>query len=156
MRSWLGHYCCFLDVYIGQLCSLVGLHTLTRGRLLLPVTGGRFLVTGQNCPPQDGHNDFNHEDPAGPGFFIIVTGSDPCNLWIADGSHKNVNQPDSVKAVIAHVMEMDQITIPPHSVFMGHGFVQHAGAGWSGYHALRYHVYLKPEGGVLNYAVNFA
>ena len=93
-----------MDVYIGQMCSLVGLHTLTDGRLLLPVTGGRFLVTGENCPPQDGDNDFYHNDPAGPGFFIMVTGSDPFKLWIVDGSHKNVHQPDSVKVVLAHVM----------------------------------------------------
>ena len=28
---------------------------------------------------------------------------------------------------------------------MGHGYFQHAGVGWKGNHALRYHMYLIPD-----------
>ena len=51
---------------------------------------------------------------------------------------------------------MSLIEIPPFSVFIGHGYVQHAGAGWSGSHNLRYHIYLIPDGHQLRDTVAFA
>ena len=38
-------------------------------------------------------------------------------------------------------------------MFIGHGFIQHTGAEWSGNGALRYHAYLIPDGHVLHDAV---
>lgn len=35
--------------------------------------------------------------------------------------------------------------IPPDSVFIGHGYLQRAGAEWLGKHCLRYYVYLIPK-----------
>lgn len=42
-------------------------------------------------------------------------------------------------------MRMERIIIKLHSVFIGHGFVQHASAEWSVGHKLRYHMYLIPR-----------
>ena len=45
---------------------------------------------------------------------------------------------------------------PPHSVFVGNGYVQHAGAGWSGTESLRYHMYVIPHGYHMRDNVAFA
>ena len=98
-------------------------------RLYFQGTGGRFLLTGQDCPPQTGHNDFDHRAGTGPGFFIITTGHEASGLWVADGSHKDVYCSDKRKAKIVKASRLKLISIPANSVFVGHGFLQHAGAG---------------------------
>jgi hypothetical protein len=113
-------------------------------------------LTGEQCPAQSGHNDFDHTDETGPGFFVIVTGYDDAYLWVASGSHKHVHEPDARKRKMASVLRMTRIKIPRHSVFIGHGFLQHAGAEWTGTPSLRYHVYIIPEGNSLKDTVYFA
>ena len=51
---------------------------------------------------------------------------------------------------------METITIPPTSVFVGHGYLQHAGDGYNGSHCLRYHTYLAPDGVLIPDAIHFA
>lgn len=53
-------------------------------------------------------------------FLIIATSSKVSYLWDADVSHKHVNLGTDTKWVMAHVMEMQLITVPAHSVFIGH------------------------------------
>ena len=53
-------------------------------------------------------------------------------------------------------LEMELITIPPQSVFVGHGYVQHAGAGWNGSGCLRYHMYIILDGSNLRDAISYA
>ena len=124
--------------------------------LYLPVSGGRFLLTGKDCPAQVGHNDFDHRQGTGPGFFVIVTGAEPANLWVCDGSHKHVGLSAKKRNQLAQILRLKRITIPRNSVFIGHGFLQHAGAEWSKNGSLRYNSYHIPDGHVLHDAVAFA
>ena len=140
-NPWMARFRAFLDTYLGQLCCLVKLQDLNDVQLKFPNSGGRFLLTGEGCPAQVGHNDFDHRLGKGAGFFVMVTGAHPTGLWVCDGSHKNVNQSTRRKLQLADVMRMSLIQIPPNSVFIGHGFLQHAGAAWAGNHCLRYHMY---------------
>lgn len=134
----------------------LNLQTLNTRKLYFPATGGRFLVTGKDCPAQTGHNDFEHTKESGPGFFVITTGFQAANLWVADGSNKGVNLPDKRKLCTEHCSWMREITITPNSVFFGHGFLQHAGAAWSGTNSIRHHIYLIPDGHPLKDALSFA
>ena len=155
-NPWMARFRSFLDTYLGQLCCLVKLQDLNDVPLKFPNSGRRFLLTGEGCPAQVGHNDFDHRLGKGAGFFVMVTGAHPTGLWVCDGSHKNVNQSTRRKLQLADVMRMSLIQIPPNSVFIGHGFLQHAGAAWAGNHCLRYHMYLSPEGYELSDSVSFA
>lgn len=40
---------------------------------------------------------------------------------------------------------MHKVTIPPLSSFIGHGYVQRAGAGWIGTCIMLYRTYIAPE-----------
>lgn len=98
----------------------------------MPIRGGCFLFTGKNCPSQCVHNDFSHEKGTGLCFFVIATGADEAGFWLADGSGKYVHYDTTSKRVLADLLEMSLIYIPVHSVFVGNGYLQHAGAVWSG------------------------
>ena len=154
--AWMAKARVLLDVYVGQLCAIVELRSMNDRDLYLPVSGGQFLLTGKDYPAQVGHNDFDHRQGTGPGFFVIVTGAEPANLWVCDGSHKHVGLSAKKRNELAQILRLKRITIPRNSVFIGHGFLQHAGAEWSGNGALRYHAYLIPDGHVLHDAVAFA
>ena len=114
------------------------------------------MLTGRNCLAQTGHNDFEHTQKSCPGFFIIATGEEGSDIWVKDGSHKIPDIEIKQRRILAHFTDMELINIPPHSVFVGHGHVQHAGAGWTGTENLRYHMYLIPEGHNMKDAVAFA
>lgn len=156
MQTWLRQYRCFFDLYLGQFCSVIGLHQLVTKQLSFPISGVGFLVTVNGCPAQCGHKYFDHLKGTGPGFFVIATGEQSSDLWGADGSHRHVDVPPDAKCMIAHVMEMTLITITQQSVFIGHGYVQHAGSAWQGTESNGYHMYLIPEGHKLIYSVAFA
>ena len=51
---------------------------------------------------------------------------------------------------------MKELIIPPYSVFVGHGYVHHAGSGCNGSCNLRYHIYLLPSDHGLRDSVSFA
>ena len=94
---WMSRFRAMLDVYLGQICLLMGLHTINANKLQFPSSGGRFLLTGENSAAQVGHNDFEHQQPGGPGFFVMATGATGSSLWVADGSHKYVHYPEKKK-----------------------------------------------------------
>lgn len=49
------------------------------------------------------------------------------------------------KKVLVESLQRYEEVIPRFSVFVGHGYGQHADAGWNSLHALRYHTYVIPE-----------
>lgn len=56
---------------------------------------------------------------------------------------------------LAGVLKMVEVEIPANSIFVGHGHLQHGGAGWNGGYELRYHACFIPEGAVVKDAVVF-
>ena len=143
----------FLDVWIGQLASLIGVRN-NEQKIWTPKTGGRFLITGKNCPRQMPHIDFQVNDRnsrhISPGFFAIVSTDHGFPLWVCDYSHNFVMGPASEVEKLGSSLRLRKIVVPPHSVFFGHGNLTHAGAGYesrvSDNRSIRYHLYLIPEG----------
>ena len=122
----------------------------------VPITGGRFLLTGEGCPDQTGHNDFPTDSRTNPGYFAITMSQEKTSLLIFPGSHQYVWYDTQDKKSLAETLKMTEITIPMNSVFIGHGHVQHAGCGWRGFHALRYHMYVIPSSMTMADSVFFA
>lgn len=50
---------------------------------------------------------------------------------------------------------MEEVEIPPTSVFVGHGHMHHSTSEWRGGHSIRYQSYLAPENNDPQYAVAF-
>lgn len=64
----------------------------------------------------------------------------------------------SVKVVrkMTSLQKMKPLVLPPRSVFVGHGFQQHAGAEYLGHVNLRHGVYLSPKDLDLQNCILFA
>jgi len=145
-----------LDMWLGCLAALLNISDNRRYQIWTPKTGGRWLATGRDCPAQTGHNDFSHSRGQDVGYFCITTGKDGASLWICESSHKYVFYPEGPKFELSKLLRLEKIAIPPYSVLFGHGYVQHAGAEWSGTANLRYHMYFIPENHDLMDDVSFA
>lgn len=93
-----------------------------------------------DCSRQCSHNDFEFVAPSrNPGFFRIVTGREGISHWACPGSHQFVYYPTVVEKTMASRQYMVVVIIPPQSLFVGHGYLQHMGRVWNGCHSLRDH-----------------
>ena len=146
-----------LDVWIGLLASMMDLESITGQKLRVPNTGGRFLLNGKDLHPQIGHNDFDHTRDNSVGFFAMVTGEEGASLFVSKYSHLFVDKTEKQKKMLSKCLDMTLLEIPPFSIFFGHGYFHHAGAGERNERRnLRYHIYLIPEGYVLGNEIAFA
>ena len=138
----------YLDTWIGMLVSMLNLDKDGTVPLYFPKTGGRLLLTGRNAPAQVPHCDFPPDEDGeigSPGYFVIVTGPEVASLWVCPGSQTFISYSEEERHQLGDVLKYEEISIPANSIFIGHGHLQHAGAGWKGSHCLRYHIYLIPE-----------
>ena len=76
---------------------------------------------------------------------MIATAEQETSLWTTPGSQLYVQYEQEARKTISAGLVLNEITIRPYSVFVGHLYFQHAGVGWRGNHALRYHMYLIPD-----------
>lgn len=158
-HMWVARCRALLDVWLGMLALLLNIDENGRHALWMPATGGRFLISGGlngGVKPQVGHNDFPAHKGKSPGYFFIVTGNEVGKLYVCKGSHHYVFYPTAAKRALAKHLKLESIELPPNSVFVGHGWLQHAGAEYLGYHNMRYHLYFVPEGQRLGDSVSYS
>ena len=142
-RVWAARRRALQDVWSGWLCALLNLDDNGKYRLHLPATGGRYLITPKGAKRQTGHQDFPVLDD-GPGYFIITTGDIRRPLYVADSSHKFLHYGLEARLTLAKTLKMRKIFIPKNSIFIGHGYLQHAGAEGIDDLNICYHQYLRP------------
>lgn len=114
--------------------------------LHFPICGCRFLFTGPDFPAQCDQKDFYDKTITEPGFFIIATGAEPSQLWVAGGSYKNFNFVIEAKQMLTHIIESQMIEIIAHYIFLGNGYLQPTDAACQGDESIHYHMYLIPHG----------
>ena len=118
---------------------------------MMPATGGRWIVTGEECPVQQLHTDYsplsfdNDGNVPARGYFVVCTGTEPAVLYVSE----------LPVCVVRDAMEADQrdgssqrmeglgrgsfikrLEIPPLSMFVGDGCLIHGGASWNDYQRL--------------------
>lgn len=45
--------------------------------IYIPITSGRYVLSGKNCLDQIGYNDFEVRNGNSPGFVVLISGSEP-------------------------------------------------------------------------------
>lgn len=58
---------------------------------------------------------------------MIFTGIEASDLWVSDGSHKNVDIPIEEKRVIAKFTDLKHTISPAQEISIVHGYLKHAG-----------------------------
>ena len=151
---WAAKKRALLDVWIGLILAGMGMINVPgQPQKWIPASGGRFLLTSKDCPRQASHNDFdfrNHSPNDSPGYFCIVNGEDPFPLWVIPGSQKLLKYSDDERKKLRDILKLEKIVVPESSIFIGHGHLTHAGAGWEDRvvgdkNTIRYHSYIRPE-----------
>ena len=160
--QWASKSRAMLDVWLAQIVSTLHSYSDGKENVWVPNTGGRLLLTGNGCERQRPHNDFpvDKNKDATSGYFVMVSGNDPFPIWVADYSHNQVYGNANQLHRNAQNMILRGILVPPNSVFIGHGYLTHAGAGDAdrvvAHKTMRYHMYLRPQSVRIPDAVSFA
>lgn len=68
-----------------------GLSTLTEELLSFTISGGRFLVTGNDCAANSNHNAFYHAKNNGQCLCVIGTRAEFLDFWVTGTSHNIVD-----------------------------------------------------------------
>lgn len=88
------------------------------------------MLTGRNCAPQCGDNDFkSFTTNMRPGLFMIAIAEKKVSLFTNLESQHYVLYTAAEKRALANRLQMEHATIPAFSVFAGDGHLQRAGAG---------------------------
>ena len=154
---WTAKARSLLDTYLAIILSMIDVSENGRFIIMIPLSGGRFLISGLKVPIQIIHNDFEPIIPNScPGYFVIATGLKPAFLHVIPGSHRYVFYDSNDLTNLSKVFKAEKFEIPSQSIFVGHGWVQHAGSGWTGSSCLRYHLYFVPDGYKLPDGIHFA
>lgn len=93
-----GSYRANLYTLVGSIGAAMRMVEPYAQTLLVCKTGGRFQITGKNCPPQTGRNDFENFREKGAGYFVIVNGSEECTISVAPESQKYLLYSDVKRA----------------------------------------------------------
>lgn len=97
--------------------------------LSMPETGGRFLNTGKNYPPQMRYKDLEYRKAKNPGYAVILNGAEPCTGSVASARQNRVFYFDTEQAKRCKVIEMEEVKLLRETVFLGCTNVQHVGGG---------------------------
>lgn len=157
-RVWVCKAKALYDVRIASAISALNLVNNNENDLdslmYSPKTGGRWLMTTENCKRQQLHTDFPSlsamdlfNDEKCPGYFTITTGEKSVPVWVSPRSHRIVALGSTVNP--SKSCDVELISIPPFSIMVGRGDLFHAGAAYEDStlksHLLRYHMYFIPN-----------
>lgn len=86
------------------------------------------MLAGADCSGQKACNAFPVRKDALPGYFFLMNGDEKGKLYVCKRSHHFVFYPPEVQREITDVLTLEPVVLPPHIVFVGHGYLQIAGA----------------------------
>ena len=81
LNEWSRLVRAILDVWIGMVIIMIVVDCDGMFEHKIPKSGGRFLVTCQNCKDQLCHNDFESDKNQSPDYFVIATGQEEAFLY---------------------------------------------------------------------------
>lgn len=71
-------------------------------------------------------------------------------MYVCKGLHHYVFYLSEAARTLADILRLKRIQLPSYSVFVGHGWLQNAGAVYLGHHNMHYHLYLVPQNVSIN------
>lgn len=96
------------------------------GEALPPISADRFLTKDEDCRRRCDRKDFEAVlSGRNPWFFMMMTGKKRSGLLACPETNGVVHYLVTLKRTLASTFHIDQVIIPPLSVFVGHGYLQH-------------------------------
>lgn len=130
--KWCAKQRAWLDVWLGWICRLLSLDILRKEEVLIRNSKERALTTGVHCLGQSGRNDFEAVAPARSSRFVIIVNrkkGSSIKVFPRFHAYEYYLVPRIKK--LASTMYMQEVTILPLSVIVGHRYLQHGGLKWN-------------------------
>lgn len=146
---------------IDMFCGIVGRYLELNsepGTVWAPRTGSRILRNDPDVSAECTHNDFpiaKGDRNASPGYFSVCTLCEGTFLLVTPGSHKYVHYSEERRVKLRDSAVLEEVYIPPFSIFFANGYLQHAGSAGTGISSVIIHMYFIPEGMFLPNSVTF-
>lgn len=90
------------------------------------------------------------KNASSPAYLVNVNISEGEELYVYKDSHLVVQSPTAERLKMADILKIDPMKLSPFSIFVGHGYLRHAGAEYLEHLGLRYQVYFVSVGVALN------
>lgn len=103
-----------------------------------------------------GHIDLSVRTGALPSCFIIANGNEEEKLSVCKDLHHFVMYPFKNKRELADMLKMDPVVLPPYSIIVVHGHLNHAGVEYVDSNYMRYDIYIYPDDVNLQDGIVFA
>lgn len=103
-----------------------------------------FLESKLHVQAQAGHKDIKHDKEKKPGFSILELGGKALSCTRIAGSPFCVLSRRR-KRKLANTQGIEEVNIPQIPIFIGRGYLKHAGGEGQGKYCLRYHICMTLE-----------
>lgn len=107
------------------------------------VTGSFYLLTGRGFPDQTNYNKLEVWEGRNPGILVVISGSEAICLLVFSALETYALYPMSINKKLVELLPLDKVKIPPYSVFIRHGCLQHKRCTRRCPQSLRYHTCLN-------------
>lgn len=122
----------------------------------LPRPGEKLLLIERSVELQKAHNELVVKAGESPGQFFIFTGRVHAHLYASPGSRLYFHYSGAQEKLLKEAFVRENVEIPPTTVFVSHGYVQHEGSEWRGQHCNGHHDYPVLESHEPPDAITFA
>lgn len=113
-------------------------------------------MTRRGAAAQTWHKDYAVRDGESLRYFFNATCEVKAHLYGTLGSHLFVPYSAAREKLLREAFVMPEVETPPRPVFVGHGYIQHAGSEWRDEHFIQHCSYLLSESHGLPDAIAFA
>lgn len=86
-------------------------------------TGGRILLTEENCKPQVGHNYIAIRRNEYPAYIFLRNGLEIGNIYASNEPHDFICYLDFKKRNLLSILKVDEISFSLFSVLLGHSYL---------------------------------
>lgn len=144
-----------MKTWIGWLAVVLNLDENGVSPCILPKTDERLLLTKRGAAAQAEQDSFVVKGGESLRYLFTTTVEVIAYLYVTPELHLYVHYTGVRKKLLREAFLMEEVEILPNSVFVGHGYVHHAGSEWSEDHCIQYYGYLNPKNHNLADAIAF-
>lgn len=134
-----------MDIWLSWLGAVLNLDQKSLLPCSLPRTGEGLLPAGCGAATYREQNYFAAWDVEPSRNFSKANSGVSAHLYVTLGSHLYVNYNALQKELLKEAFLMAEVELSTTSVYVGRGYLQHAGSHWCRNCHIRYNSYRTPE-----------
>lgn len=131
-----------LGVWAQIIRAMVDLNPVENEELCIAITGGKYVLTGGDCPDLTEKNNFEVRKDQSSGFFMLVSQTESIFPRLYFTSQTYMHYSIAGRKKLAELLCLEGVYVPTFPAFFKHVYLQHRRCGWCSFPGLEYHKYL--------------